>query len=294
VKLGGKMVAFAGFWMPVEFSGIVSEHQSVRQAVGLFDVSHMGEIAVRGAGALKWLYWVTTNDLAKLALFQGQYTTILNDRGGVIDDLIIYRRPDDYLLVPNASNKDRVLGWLTSHVRPGVAVEDLSAATGQIAVQGPLAADLVASIGDDSLREIAYFHSGNFTLAGVPCLVSRTGYTGEDGFEIYCEAARTGKIWDSLMAAKPEPRPCGLGARDTLRLEMAYRLHGADMDETTTPLEAGLGWVVKMDKGDFIGKAALRNQMERGVRGLLAIASVRHSTGSCGGCLGGRGQGSQA
>lgn len=259
------MVAFAGFYMPVEYSGIVSEHESVRRAVGLFDVSHMGEIAVKGAGALDWLNWITTNDLSKIVPFQGQYTTVLNDRGGVIDDLIVYRRSDDYLLVPNASNKDRVLAWLSSRTRPDIRLEDLSAATGQIAVQGPRAAGLVASVGGDRVREIGYFHSINSTVGGVPCLVSRTGYTGEDGFEIYVAAARTGEVWDSLLAGTPRPKPCGLGARDTLRLEMAYRLHGADMDETTTPLEAGLGWVVKLDKGDFIGRAALRDQQERGV-----------------------------
>jgi aminomethyltransferase len=259
------MVPFAGFLMPVEYVGIVAEHVSVRQSAGMFDVSHMGEISVSGPKALEFLNLVTTNDVSHLALHQVQYSTVLNEAGGVIDDLLVYRRPDDYLLVPNAANADRVWQWLTSKSGDGVKLANLGASTGQIAVQGPAAADLVQPLVRDDLSGLGYYHSMESAIGGVKCLVSRTGYTGEDGFEIYVDAAETGRVWDALAGGNPKPQPCGLGARDTLRLEMAFRLHGSDMDETTTPLEAGLGWVVKMDKGDFIGKRSLVEQTTRGL-----------------------------
>jgi aminomethyltransferase len=251
--------------MPVEYSGIVNEHLSVRSTVGLFDVSHMGEISVSGPEAPAFLNGITTNDVSKLETFQAQYSAILNDRGGVIDDLLVYRRPKDYLLVPNAANSDRVWSWLSARAGDGVRLANLGEATGQIAVQGPKSPDLVQPFCSDDLAGIGYYHSRFARIGDVECFISRTGYTGEDGFEIYTEAAKTGVVWDLLMRGSPSPRPCGLGARDTLRLEMAFRLHGADMDEATTPLEAGLGWIVKMDKGDFVGKGALVGQMKRGI-----------------------------
>jgi aminomethyltransferase len=265
VALGGRMVPFAGYLMPVDYGGIVAEHLSVRQAVGMFDVSHMGEITVSGPGALAFLNLMTTNDVARLDVGQVQYTTVLNERGGVIDDLLVYRRSDDYFLVPNAANAARVWEWLTSKAGAGVKLENLSAATGQIAVQGPRAPDLVQPLCSTDLSRLGYYRFVQAEVAGVACLVSRTGYTGEDGFELYAAAGAVGGVWDRLAAGSPRPQPCGLGARDTLRLEMAFRLHGSDMDESVTPLEAGLGWVVKMDKGDFVGRSALAAQTERGV-----------------------------
>jgi aminomethyltransferase len=259
------MAPFAGFLMPVEYVGIVAEHTSVRQSVGMFDVSHMGEIKVSGRKALEFLNHVTTNDVSRLALNQVQYSTVLNDAGGVIDDLLVYRRPDDYLLVPNAANAGRVWEWLTSRSTDGVKLADLGASTGQIAVQGPKAAHLVQPLVRDDLAELGYYHSIQSAVGGVECLISRTGYTGEDGFEIYMDAAEAGRVWDMLARGNPKPQACGLGARDTLRLEMAFRLHGSDMDESTTPLEAGLGWVVKMDKGDFIGRQSLVEQTRQGL-----------------------------
>jgi aminomethyltransferase len=259
------MVPFAGFIMPVDYAGIVAEHLSVRQAVGMFDVSHMGEMTVSGPDALVFLNRMTTNDVARLDLGQVQYTTVLNERGGVIDDLLVYRRSGDYFLVPNAANAARVWDWLASKAGPGVRLQNLSSKTGQIAVQGPRTADLVQPLCSRDLSGLGYYHFVLAEVAGVECLVSRTGYTGEDGFELYAAAAAVGEVWDRLMAGSPRPQPCGLGARDTLRLEMAFRLHGSDMDESVTPLEAGLGWVVKMDKGDFIGRAALAAQTEQGV-----------------------------
>lgn len=265
VELGARIVPFAGFRMPVEYSGIVEEHLSVRGGVGLFDVSHMGEISVSGPGALAFLNGVTTNDVSKLEPFQVQYSAVLNDDGGVIDDLLVYRRPEDYFLVPNAANADRVWGWLSAHAGEGVKLANLGEVTGQIAVQGPKSADLVQPLCSADLSGAGYYHSLFARIGDVECFISRTGYTGEDGFEIYTEAAKTGAVWDLLMQGSPSPKPCGLGARDTLRLEMAFRLHGSDMDETTTPLEAGLGWIVKMDKVPFVGKGALAAQMSRGI-----------------------------
>jgi len=265
VELGANLVPFAGFCMPVEYAGIVKEHLSVRKSVGLFDVSHMGEVSVSGPGALAFLNRVTTNDVSKLAPFQVQYSTVLNERGGVIDDLLVYRRPDDYLLVPNAANTGRVWSWLRAQAGPDVKLANLSDATGQIAVQGPEAPGLLGPLASADLAGVGYYNSTYSRVGKVPCFISRTGYTGEDGFEVYCDAADTVAVWDLLARGKPGPSPCGLGARDTLRLEMAFRLHGADMDETTTPLEAGLGWVVKMDKGDFVGRGVLADQLAKGV-----------------------------
>lgn len=268
------MVAFAGFYMPVEYSGIVKEHLSVRSHVGIFDVSHMGEITVSGGGALAWLNRATTNDVTNLAPFQAQYTTVLNDRGGVIDDLIVYRRTDDYFLVPNASNAERVFQWLEARAGADVKLADRSAATGQIALQGPGALDVLAPLTRDDVSGLDYFFALPSRIGDVDCFISRTGYTGEDGFEIYMDAGKAETVWDLLMQSAVRPQPCGLGARDTLRLEMAYRLHGSDMDETTTPLEAGLGWVVKMDKGDFTGKDALEAQLKQGLpRKLIGLRS---------------------
>lgn len=264
LDLGGKMVAFAGFMMPVEYTGIVEEHLSVRNCLGVFDVSHMGEIVVCGDRAAEYLNRVTTNDLSRISPCQGQYTAMLNERAGVIDDLIIYRRQNDYLLVVNAANADRDFAWLTSRAPKDVSVVNLSDRTGQIALQGPEAERVMSQI-CPGVSGLGYFYSTETHIGEFECLVSRTGYTGEDGFEIYLAAENTAAVWDMLMDAFPRPRPCGLGARDTLRLEMGYRLHGSDMDESTTPLEAGLGWIVKPDKGDFIGKETLLDQMKQGV-----------------------------
>ena len=259
------MVEFAGFFMPVQYSGIVEEHRAVRESVGVFDVSHMGEFTVSGEGALDYLNSVTTNDVSALEPYQVQYSAILNDEGGVIDDLVLYRRASDYLLVVNAANVARDFEWLNGKLTGGVELKDISDAIGQLAVQGPRAEDLMAPLVRDDVSGLGYYRSMESEVAGIPCLISRTGYTGEDGFEIYADASRASDVWAAVMAGGSAPVPCGLGARDTLRLEMAFRLHGSDMDETTTPIEAGLGWIVKMDKGDFIGRDMLARQKEEGV-----------------------------
>ncbi|MFH1312031.1 MAG: glycine cleavage system aminomethyltransferase GcvT [Candidatus Eisenbacteria bacterium] len=265
VALGGRLVEFAGFLMPVEFTGVVDEHMSVRREVGIFDVSHMGEISISGDRALDYVGRLTTNDAAGLDPFQAQYTLMLNDDGGVIDDLLVYIRKYDYLLVVNAANTGRVLAWVTDHAPDDVRIENLSEETGLIALQGPGAKDVMSQVCVDNVAGLDSFRSMGATIGDAPCLVSRTGYTGEDGFEIFTNASSAGDVWDTLMDVQPVPKPCGLGARDTLRLEMAFRLHGSDMDESTTPFEAGLGWTVKLDKGDFYGRDALVRQKESGI-----------------------------
>ncbi|MGD8627717.1 MAG: glycine cleavage system aminomethyltransferase GcvT [bacterium] len=266
VEAGGRMVPFAGYHMPIEFTGIVEEHLAVRSRAGIFDVSHMGEISVSGEGAAGYVNRLTTNDVASLDLMQVQYTAMLNDRGGVIDDLLVYRRKFDYLLVVNAVNVERDFDWIEEHAPEGVAVRNLSDETAQLAVQGPEAVEMIAATCDDDVAGLGTFRSMGATIGGVPCLVSRTGYTGEDGLEIYAGTGHAGVLWDTIMKAGRRPAPIGLGARDSLRLEAALRLHGSDMDENTTPLEAGLGWIVKMDKGDFFGREALLAQKAEGLK----------------------------
>jgi aminomethyltransferase len=269
-RLGGKIVPFAGYEMPVQYpAGIIAEHQAVRRAAGLFDVSHMGELEVRGADALGFLQYVTTNDVSKLAVGQAQYSAICNHDGGVLDDCIVYRFAHSFMVVVNASNTDRDRDWIASHIGDFAAtVTDRSEGTGLIALQGPASQRILARLTGVDLENVSYYHFAEGDVAGAPAVISRTGYTGEDGFELYLAADRTSGVWTSLLQAG-EPAglvPAGLGARDSLRLEMGYALYGNDMDEQRTPLEAGLGWITKFDKGDFIGRAALLRQKEAGLR----------------------------
>jgi aminomethyltransferase len=267
VRAGARMVEFAGWEMPVQYAGILDEHEAVRTRAGIFDVSHMGEVAFRGPNALEALNRVFTNDLSKAADGQAQYGCLCRDSGGIVDDVVVYRRaPDDLLVCVNAANRAKDFEWLRAHA--GAAdVRNESDDWGQLAVQGPLAAQLVQRLTKVNLSAMKTYRFASGEVAGMPCLVARTGYTGEDGFELFCPAARTPELWAALMeAGQPEKlQPCGLGARDSLRLEMAYRLYGSDMDDTTTPLEAGLAWAVKLDKGEFVGRGALVKQKEAGV-----------------------------
>lgn len=267
VRSGARIVEFAGFDMPVQYSGILEEHEAVRKQVGLFDVSHMGEVIFRGPKALEALSRLFTNDLGKVVDGQAQYGCLCKEDGGIIDDVVVYRRAaDDVLVCVNAGNREKDFAWLKDHA--GLAdVRNESDAYGQLALQGPLAAQLLQRLTNVNLSVVKTYRFANGEVAGIPCLVARTGYTGEDGFELFCPASESPKLWDALMEAGQREGiiPCGLGARDSLRLEMAYRLYGSDMDETTSPLEAGLGWVVKLDKGEFIGRAALTRQKERGL-----------------------------
>lgn len=257
--LGAKLVPFAGWEMPLQYAGIVAEHQAVRSAAGLFDVSHMGEFVVRGPGAVAFVDRMTTNSVASLPVGGIQYSVMLRPSGVIIDDLLVYRRADDVLLVVNASNREKDFEWLAEHAPAEVELVDRSIDYALIALQGPRASDVMAAAGGGAFDALAYYTGADGTLHDHAVYVSRTGYTGEDGFEILVGWKHAGCIWDLLLekGAAFGIAPAGLGARDSLRLEMRFCLYGNDIDETTHPLEAGLGWVVKLDKGDFIGRDAL-------------------------------------
>jgi aminomethyltransferase len=261
------MVPFAGFEMPVQYpAGITAEHKSVRENVGLFDVSHMGEFMIRGPQAIDFANYVTTNDVAALAVGQAQYSTILNEGGTIVDDCLVYRFPDHLMMVVNASNKDKDLEHIKAYMgRFDCSIEDVSDRIALLALQGPRAQEVMARFTDVNLDDIAYYHFQVATVAGVPgVILSRTGYTGEDGFELYFDASRAVEMWNALMS-EGSVTPAGLGARDTLRLEMGMALYGNDIDDGTTPYEAGLGWLVKLKKGDFVGKEALERQKAAGI-----------------------------
>lgn len=265
--LGAKMVPFAGFEMPVQYpSGITAEHKSVREGVALFDVSHMGEFLVTGRQAIDFVNYVTTNDVAALSVGQAHYSTILNETGTIVDDCLVYRFPDHLMMVVNASNKDKDLAHISEYRgRFDCGIEDVSDRIALLALQGPRAQGVMQRFTDVKLDDIAYYHFQLATVAGVPdVILSRTGYTGEDGFELYFDASRAAEIWNALMS-DGSVVPAGLGSRDTLRLEMGMALYGNDIDDTTTPYEAGLGWLVKLKKGDFVGKAALEKQKAAGI-----------------------------
>jgi len=258
--------------MPVQYpTGITVEHKAVREKCGLFDVSHMGEFIVRGPGAVDFVNRVTTNDVAGMAVGQAHYSTILNDRGTIEDDCLVYRADDYLMMVVNASNVSKDLPHISRELGNFEAeVKDVSDATALLALQGPQAARILQPFTDVDLSQIKYYHFSIGTVAGVSnVIVSRTGYTGEDGFELYFPNEHAVKIWNALTASG-EVTPVGLGARDTLRLEMGMALYGNDIDDTVTPLEANLGWLVKLKKGDFVGRDALVRQKEAGLKKKLA------------------------
>ena len=266
VELGGKMVEFAGWQMPVQYKGIREEHNHVRTQLGLFDVSHMGEIRVRGRDALKSLQWLTTNDVAKLKKGQAQYSLFPNQQGGIVDDLIVYCiEPDqDYLLCVNAANKDKDFKYLIENNR-GAIIEDESNQWGQIAIQGPRAIAAIEEVTGTKFRDCPSFEFVPWQWQGSTCYIARTGYTGEDGAEIFVPWELTDKLWKLFMKTCPGAMPIGLAARDTLRTEMRYPLYGQDISDQSIPYEAGLGWVVKPSKGDFIGKAEMLAVKEKGI-----------------------------
>jgi aminomethyltransferase len=254
--------------MPVQYRGIVEEHRTVRAAVGLFDVSHMGEFEVEGEAALAALQRLTSNDASALEIGQVQYSLLCRPDGGLVDDLTVYRLDERrYMLTVNAGNIDKDWAWVTEH-GAGPRWRNVSDETALIAVQGPRAEGLVGRLADRPVDRIGYYRFERGRVASVPTLISRTGYTGEDGFELYVGAADAERLWSALLdaGAADGAAPIGLGARDTLRLEMRYALYGNDIDETTNPLEAGLGWVVKPAKGEFIGRAAIERVRAEGPR----------------------------
>ncbi|MGZ8380952.1 MAG: glycine cleavage system aminomethyltransferase GcvT, partial [Nitrospira sp.] len=267
---GAKLVDFAGWEMPIQYSGVVDEYHTVRSKAGLFDVSHMGRIVVTGSGAESFLQRMTTNDLATLRPTQAQYSMVCNEQGGIKDDIFVYRlaRAGEFLLCVNASNRDKIVSWLTEHSRaaPDYQVSDRSAEIAQIALQGQAARAIVAAIGLPQLEQLKLRESTMVRVADVECLVARTGYTGEFGYEFYVYGP-AGPVWDKLWDTGKlfGLKPAGLGARDLLRLEMGYLLYGNDIDEHTTPIEAGAEWAVRFEKGNFIGKPALLAQKQAGV-----------------------------
>lgn len=268
-RWGGKMVEFAGWELPVQYSGVIDEHKAVRTAAGIFDVSHMGEIWVLGPGALEALNELVTNDLARIADGQAVYTGMLNERGGFVDDLICYRfSPEKILICANAANVEKDFAWIRDRIRPGVEVRNESADWAQLAVQGPKAVAILQKLTSHDLATIRFFHFAEIELAGCPTIAARTGYTGEDGFEIFCRPGDAETLWEKILeAGAPEGlKPAGLGARDSLRLEAKLALYGNDIDDEHTPLEAGLGWIVKWDKGPFVGREALEKQKAEGVK----------------------------
>ncbi len=270
VSLGARIVDFAGWEMPVQYAGPIPEHMAVREAAGLFDVSHMGEIEVTGTGALALVQRLTTNDVSKLADNQVQYSMLTNESAGILDDLLVYRINSEYfLLVVNASNTDKDFDWIKNHAdSTDTEVYNVSLAYALLALQGPRAELILQALSDHMLDRIPYYWSQRVQVDGIDCRVSRTGYTGEDGFEIFCAPEHARHIWNRLLVTGQDHGlvPCGLAARNTTRLEAAYRLWGNDLDETTTPLEAGLGWTVKLAKGDFMGREALERQKKEGLR----------------------------
>jgi len=264
---GGKIVEFAGFLLPIQYQSIIEEHRRVRTTVGLFDVSHMGRIEVSGNNALHFVNRVTTNDVSKLGLNQVQYTTFCNSAGGIIDDLLVYRFYESYLLVVNAANAAKDYQWLVDNLDEAVQIVDRTGELAQLALQGPYAEPVLQELTDLSLTDIKYYWGALGRIKGIEAKISRTGYTGEDGFELYFGAAYAEEIWNALLKAgeKYQIAPVALGARDSLRLEMGYCLYGNDINEETSPLEAGLGWITKLDKGDFIGREALIRQKQSGI-----------------------------
>jgi aminomethyltransferase len=281
--LNGRMVDYAGWDLPVMYAGILEEARAVRNDIGIFDISHMGRVRIYGEGATDLLQSLTSNDVAALRPSGAHYSLLTNQTGGIIDDIIVYREDvESYLVVINAGNAAKDLAWIRSKVPNGVTVDDQTAMTAMIAVQGPNAPGCVADLAQrPALLELSRFQYATATLAGVPATLCRTGYTGEDGFEVIVPAAQAPVVWQALMEAGA--LPCGLGARDALRIEAGYPLYGHEIDETTSPVEAGLMWVVKLDKGEYYGRDVIaevkRVGAQRKLMGLISDERIQPRQG---------------
>lgn len=278
-EYGGKVVDFAGWALPVQFSGIIDEHKAVRSSVGLFDVSHMGEILVFGEEATSFLEYLLANEISSLKRGKIRYAHLCNNKGGVVDDILVYKLGNnEYMLVVNASNIDKDLKWIKQHSPKEVFVENVSGQTAQLAIQGPKALKILSKLTDFSLNSLKYYSfEREVFVSNLKCIVSRTGYTGEDGFEIYCSPKDAPDLWRSILEAGKDMGavPVGLGARDTLRFEACMPLYGHELADDITPLEAGLERYIKFDKSDFIGKEALIKQKENGIpRMLIGIEMI--------------------
>jgi aminomethyltransferase len=271
LALGARMVEFGGYEMPLQYSGIRDEHLAVRGRAGMFDISHMGEVLLTGPGAEASAQWLVANDVSRLAPGRALYGVMCTETGGIVDDVIVYRSPGDdgFLVVVNAATRRKDVAWMRERLRPETELRDISDEVALIAVQGPRAVETVAPLCAADIRGLRAFSATRTRVAGIEArtsTVSRTGYTGEDGVEVYVDAERAGQLWDALLEAGRDRGlvPAGLGARDTLRLEAGLRLYGQDMDESVDPYSAGLGWTVKLDRGEFCGAAALRRIREEG------------------------------
>lgn len=273
LALGGKLVNFGGWELPQQYTSIKEEHLAVRRVAGLFDLSHMGRLDVRGNGAAEYLQGLLTNDLTRLAPGGAQYTLLCRDDGGIIDDLVVYKRSGDkFILVVNASNREKDLAWMRSRLIAGVELTDRTFEVSLLALQGPQAQALLPAE-DVDLARVPYFGFAEGVIDGAPVLLSRTGYTGEDGFEIFVDTEEAVPVWKAILSAGAEAGvlPAGLGARDACRMEAALRLYGNDMDETTNPFDAGLGWVVKLAKGEFAGRSALEDLKASSTRVMVGL-----------------------
>jgi len=296
-RMGARMVDFGGWDMPVQYSGVLEEHHAVRQRVGVFDVSHMGEIEVRGPQALKLVNFIATNDASRLKIGQAQYSALLWEHGGFVDDILVHKVAEDhYFLCVNASNQDKDFVHILAHNNHDAIVENTGDRYAQLAIQGPKAIDTLQKLTAVALASIRYYHFIDGTVSGVQTRIARSGYTGEDGFEIYFPPAEAPRLWEEILAAGAEfgIKPCGLGARNTLRLEAKMALYGHEIHASITPWEADLGWIVKLDKGDFVGKQALMKQNESGIaRRLTGFEMAGRGIGRDGYevCIGGKGTG---
>lgn len=278
VEAGGKMVEFAGYQMPIQYEGIIVEHETVRNEVGLFDVSHMGKFRITGRNSEKLINGLTTNDVRSLLDGQAMYTPMCYQNGGTVDDILVYRlMTEEYLLVVNAANMDKDFQWIEDHMSSGVKLENITDSLCQLAVQGPKAVDLVQSLTEGNITDMDYYHfRDKVTVAGIDMLVSRTGYTGEDGFELYFDSKEAHRIWDLLLevGAGSGIKPCGLGARDTLRFEAGMPLYGNELSKDINPLEAGLSYFIKFEKEAFVGKNALEMNKENRQRKMVGFELI--------------------
>jgi aminomethyltransferase len=278
VRLGAKMIPFGDWIMPVQYSGIIDEHQAVRKNVGVFDISHMGQLVATGSRARAWLNEMLTNNIDKLEVGTGQYTFLLNERGGIIDDLIVYRTaPEEFLLVVNASRVDEDFAWLQSHLVAAVDLQNRSADYGGLAIQGPRVVELLQSVVGKEAELPARNQIRDFDSGGMKLTIARTGYTGEDGVEVFFAAKDAAKVWNDILAKGKDLgiRPCGLGARDTLRLEMCYPLNGSDLSPEHNPIEAGLGFFVDLKKPQFVGRQILADAKENGTPNRLVAFRMK-------------------
>jgi aminomethyltransferase len=270
-KYGAKLVEFAGYEMPVQYEGIINEHKAVRNSVGVFDVSHMGEVEIHGKDAFAFVQKLTTNDVSQLYKGRVQYSSMCLPHGGIVDDLLVYHCGDYFMLVINASNIEKDINWMKQNIFGDVQIKDISDNISLLAIQGKNSLPTLQKLTDTDLSKIEYYHFESGKVAGQDVIISHTGYTGEKVcFEIYADSdvKKSEALWNAIFEAGNEfdIKPIGLGARDTLRLEYAFRLYGNDMDETTNPLEAGLGWITKLDKGDFNGKEAILKSKTEGLK----------------------------